>query len=276
MDNTYNKYYSINKERWEDLAEHYSKGKYHKYEEFKNGGLSLHFVEREDLGDVKEKKLLHLQCNFGLDTLSWARLGADVTGVDFSSKAIEAGRGLAKKYNISARFVESQLYELPNTLDEPNQFDIVFTSYGVLSWLHDLPNWAKIISHFLKPGGEFYIVESHPISWIFDDKESYLNMIYDYFPVNGSPIEFNDDDYNYSEPDKVSHKIEYSWAHTLSDVINSLIGAGLTITQVKEYPFATWKILPYCVNGTNPDIWTLPDKSHRKIPLMFSIKAKKE
>src|SRR5437763_6069989 len=122
--------------------------------------IRLSEYERDEVGPVDEKSLLHLQCHFGHDTLSWARLGATVTGVDFSERAIELARSLSKDLDIPARFVLSDLYGLPDALHDT--FDVVFTSYGVLNWLPDIPRWGQVAAHFLKPGGTFYVVEGHP------------------------------------------------------------------------------------------------------------------
>src|SRR5438067_5957834 len=155
---------------------------------FKAGKLSLNRIEREELGDVAGKSLLHLQCHFGLDSLSWARLGAAVTGVDFSDKAIALARSLSEETGIPATFVQSNIYDLADNLT--GQFDIVFTSYGVLWWLPDLAGWAKVVSHFLKPGGTFLLVEAHPIASMFDpDDPSELKVKYPYFPSR-EPLKF--------------------------------------------------------------------------------------
>ena len=136
-------------------------------EGFKKGRCTLSSIELEELDTVSRKSLLHLQCHFGMDTLSWARLGAKVTGVDFSNEAISLARPLSEESGIKAKFICSDMYELPDVLNE--KFDIVLTSAGVLCWLPDLKLWAEIISHFLKPRGTFYIFEVHPFSHIFNN-----------------------------------------------------------------------------------------------------------
>lgn len=135
--------------------------------------------DRQRLGDVQDKSLLHLQCHFGMDTLSWARLGAKVTGVDFSEKAIDAAQSLAKEVGLEARFIGANLYDLPDLPDLGHeQFDIVIATYGVLSWLPDLDRWAKVVAHFLKPGGTFCLVEIHP-NWGFIDEVDGRLMVTD-------------------------------------------------------------------------------------------------
>ena len=143
------------------------------------GKSSLKFIEVEELGDVKGKSMLHLQCHFGQDSLSWARMGAKVTGVDFSDQAISTANLLRDELKLDAKFICSNVYDLQSKLDQ--KFDIVFTSYGTIGWLPDLSKWGKLISHYLKPGGTFHIVEFHTFVWMFDDdftefKYSYFNQ----------------------------------------------------------------------------------------------------
>ncbi len=140
-------YLKKNKELWNELTAIHAGSEFYDVDGFKRGKCSLSSIELEELGDVSGKSLLHLQCHFGLDTLSWARLGARVTGVDFSDKAIDLARSLSRDLKIEADFVQSDIYDLPDNLD--GEFDIVFTSGGVLPWLPDLKRWAEIITHFL-------------------------------------------------------------------------------------------------------------------------------
>ena len=129
-------------------------------ESFKKGKSSLNFIELDGLGDVSGKTLLHLQCHFGMDSLSWSRLGAKVTGIDLSNTAIEKARELNTELGLDAEFICSNVYDLKEMLDK--KYDIVFTSYGTIGWLPDLGKWGDIISHFLNPGGIFYIADVHP------------------------------------------------------------------------------------------------------------------
>ena len=226
-------------------------------------------VELEELGDVAGRSLLHLQCHFGMDTLSWARLGADVTGIDFSEPAIGLARSLSDELDIPARFVHSNIYELPDVLS--GQFDIVFTSYGVLCWLPDLTRWAQVIAHFLKPGGTFYIAEIHPFGVVFDDEiETDLRVRYPYFHSE-KPMRFDYDSSYASGESKVSHTESYEWAHSLGDIINSLISVGLRIEYLHEFPFCVYKMLPFMEKGKD-GWWRLPEQQD-SIPLTFSLKA---
>ena len=264
--NELNKYFKNNQDMWNGKVPIHVTSKFYDVDGFRKGKTSLTFVEREELGDVSGKSLLHLQCHFGLDTLSWARSGARVTGVDFSEKAIELAKSLAGEISIDARFIQSGIYDLPCVLNE--EFDIVFTSYGVLCWLPDLKEWGEVISHFLKENGTFYIVEFHPIRSMFADNG---NMKEPYFH-NEEPLKYEGSG-SYADPTAEFKHVSYEWLHSLSDVLNALIGAGLRIEFLHEFPFSTSGDCPFLVKAKD-GLWYHKDKNV-KIPLMFSIKAKK-
>jgi SAM-dependent methyltransferase len=216
---------------------------------------------------------LHLQCHFGLDTLSWAREGATVTGIDISSEGIRLAKLLSKETKLEAIFIESNLYDLPKVLSE--RFDIVYTSIGVLCWLNDLKEWGKIITHFLKPGGFFYIAETHPFSMVFDEQTKDikdLQVYYNYFH-DPKPMEFIANGSYASDEMKIEPKKEYEWAHSMSDIINSLIEAGLRIEFLNEYPFISWKQFPFAECG--PDGFFRLKNQKAEIPLLFTLKAVK-
>src|SRR5919206_2445351 len=162
-----NKYVESNRSLWDGWTRLHAHSEFYDLAGFKAGRSSLKDIELAEVGDVRGRSLLHLQCHFGQDTLSWARLGAEVTGVDFSTEAIRLARALNEELHIPARFIQSNIYALPDVLDE--RFDIVFTSYGVLAWLPDLDAWGEIVARYLKPGGFFYIVENHPLTGMVSD-----------------------------------------------------------------------------------------------------------
>ena len=226
------------------------------------------------MGDVKGKELLHLQCHFGKDTLSWARLGARVTGVDFSSRAIELAQQLSAKIGIEATFINSDIYELDRTSLVQNNFDIVFTSNGAIYWLPNLKRWAQLIFNYLKPNGFFYILDSHPTGNIFDDeREDDLVIRYPYFHQE-KPLEFDEEGSYANAEAKLTNTKEYGWVHDMSSIINSLIRAGLRIDFLHEYPFVAWKMFPF-LEQKEDGWWHLPRK-FQKIPLTFSLKAIKD
>ena len=263
---------NANKELWDKLAKIHHKSEFYDVEGFLKGRQTLDPIEIEELQDVSGKKLLHLMCHFGLDTLSLARLGADVTGVDFSSEAIELAKELSKTAEIDANFVCSNIYDLPENLD--GEFDIVFTSAGVLTWLPDLVRWAKIISRFLKPGGFFYIYEFHPFSYVFDDEGDVadLQVKYPYFQGR-EPLKFEAEGSYASEEAETGKAPSFEWNHPISKILNVLIDEGLTIDFFHEFPETTFKALPFMIQKETGK-WILPENKD-KVPLMFSIKATK-
>jgi len=268
-------YFGTNRDFWDEVvAVHVRSRGPHAYnvDDFKRGGTALHSVELEEVGDVKGKDLLHLQCHFGLDTLSWARLGARVTGVDFSDKGIEQATALAAELGIDARFILTNLYELPKQLE--GNFDIVFTSHGVLNWLPDLAEWGRIIAHFLRPGGFFYIVDAHPFSHAFYDEAdaTELKLGKSYWPTS-EPMRFEEDGDYADRTAHLEHQVTFEWGHTLGEIVNGLTDAGLRIDFLHEFPFLTWELFPFLIRSEG-GYYHLPD-GMPKIPLMFSIKATK-
>jgi 2-polyprenyl-3-methyl-5-hydroxy-6-metoxy-1,4-benzoquinol methylase len=264
-------YIRANRQLWDELtALHLGPSAYYDVDAFKAGKLSLRPLERSEVGDVTGKSLLHLQCHCGLDTLSWARLGATVTGVDFSPRSIQAARSLAKELGIAARFVCSDLYDLAQTL--PERYDVVYTSYGVLLWLPDLPRWAETIARHLHPGGVFYIIEGHPFSMILrgDKGGGSLAVVKSYFP-NVSPTEGNNMR-DYASPHAHLRSTGYSWRHSLGEILNALLGAGLRIEYLHEFPFADANHFPELEPEQDAEgWWWLPGQP--LVPMLFSVKA---
>ncbi len=262
------RYFESNRKLWNMWTPLHVKSAMYDVAGFKAGHNRLDKIVREGVGDVAGKSLLHLQCHFGMDTLSWARLGARVTGVDFSPVAIQTARDLSREINVPAEFVCVNIYDAPQVLT--GQFDIVFTSYGTVYWLPDIDGWARVIARFLKAGGLFFMADGHPFSQVFENEGDVkeLQVAYPYFyspePQRWETIG------SYASADEV-RGVEYGWQHSLSDILNALIGVGLRIDALHEYPFATWKALPFMEPA--PDgFWRLPDR-FPPMPLVFSVKA---
>jgi len=260
-----------NRAHWDELAVINPQTEFYDVESFKAGRTHLDSVVREQLGDVSGKSVLHLQCHFGMDTIRLSRLGADATGADFSSTAIALARSLADELGQPTRFVESNVYDLPGVLDE--QFDIVFTSHGVLGWLPDIVAWGAVVAHFLKPGGRFVIVEAHPAAWPLDDESpDALAIRYPYFS-DGTPLVI-DLDRSYADPDTVvTNKRTHNWNHPLSNVVNALISAGLAIEHLGEYPMCAWPYVPL-MRQDDDGWWRLPAE-YPQLPFLFSLRATK-
>jgi len=259
-------YIEINKRSWNNRVGSHLKSDFYDVEGFLRGRSSLNSIELELLGDVKDQSILHLQCHFGQDTISLARLGASVTGVDLSEKAIESAVQLAEKANVKAAFICCDIYDLPNHLDE--RFDIVFTSYGTIGWLPDLNKWAEVVSRFVKPQGKFVFAEFHPVVWMFDD--NFKSIAYSYSNT-GPIVETESGTYAARDADI---KIEnVNWNHGISEVISSLLKSGLEINSFNEFDYSPYN----CFNHT---IESEPKKFRikhlgEKIPMVYSILATK-
>jgi 2-polyprenyl-3-methyl-5-hydroxy-6-metoxy-1,4-benzoquinol methylase len=261
-----------NRDRWNELAPIHARSAFYDVEAFKAGKSSLRPLELAEVGDVAGKALLHLQCHFGMDTLSWARLGARVTGVDFSEEAIALAQSLGRETGLSAEFVCCDIYDSPRRIAGP--FDVVFTSYGALCWLPDLRGWAATISHFLKPGGTLYVAEIHPFAMVFDDQAVTpgLQVRYPYFhspePLRTEPVGTYAD-----RTARVKHRACYEWAHGLGDIVSAVIGAGLRLEFLHEFPYCICGLLPGMAPGAD-GWWRLPEGAG-EIPMLFSLRAAK-
>ena len=268
-----NEYLEANRAGWDELVPIHEKAvAYYDAEGFKFTKMSLHSIELEELGDVSGKSLLHLGCHFGQDTLSWATLGAKATGVDFSDKAIGRARYLSRELEIEADFVLSDIYGLPEILDE--EYDIVFMSYGVLPSLPDVRQWARVISHFLRPEGIFYMAEFHPFSYIHyrgDDAVDWRVGSSYFHTVEPRKIEPSRD---YADASAKTSSPTYRWTHSLGDILNSLVSAGLRIEFLNEFPYTIWRQFPFLEEDS--DGWWRPKAGKDLIPLLYSIKAIKD
>lgn len=263
---------AANRTLWDHLTPIHAASAVYDVESFKRGRCTLHPIELEELGDVRGKRLLHLQCHFGLDTLSWARRGALATGADFSPAAIDLAKSLACELGIAARFVCADLYDLPDSLD--GRFDIVFTSAGVLPWLPDLQRWGQVIARFLVSGGVFYIREAHPVAYIFDDTSGTTapKVALPYFRPE-QPLRF-DGGGDYADPDARHNLTSYEWPHSMAEIINSLIGAGLRIDFLHEFPYGSYRSHPFLTSDEGGR-WRYAERPD-SLPLMFSLRATRE
>ncbi|MGB3074934.1 MAG: class I SAM-dependent methyltransferase [Chitinophagales bacterium] len=262
-----NDYFEANKKVWNTRTPVHINSEFYNMEWFKKGATSLKQVELEELGDVKNRKLLHLQCHFGQDTLSWARLGAKATGVDFSTAAIATAKNLSDELKLDATFICSDIYELDKILHE--SFDVVFTSYGVIGWLPDLDKWASIIAHFLRIGGTFYIAEFHPVVWMFDN--NFEKIIY---PYHQTDVIQEEESGTYADPDATIKTTSYTWNHGLGEVVTALIAHGLKIEFLHEFPFSPYNCFQNTVEGTDGNFRIR--NLENLIPMMYSIKATKQ
>ena len=228
-------------------------------------------LELQEIGDVRGKTLLHLQCHIGTDTLSWAREGATVTGVDFSAESLRWARRLRDELGLAATFIHANVYDLPEVLDDT--YDVVYTSRGVLCWLRDLPAWGRIIARYLKPGGTFYLMEGHPILNCLEETEpGRLDFAYRYFS-HPEPTKWDADGFDYADAGYAPQNPTYEWAWSIADILTALLDAGLRIASFNEYDRLFYKHFP----GMEPcsDRWYRMPGYQGKLPLLFTLKATK-
>ena len=264
-------YIEANRRNWDDRVAIHVASRFYDVASFKDGRSTLLPIEREEVGDVRGKTLLHLQCHFGMDTLSWAREGAFVTGVDFSPEAIRTAQGLAQELRIDARFIESDVYRLREVLS--GTFDIVFASYGVLCWLPDLPAWFEIAAGFLRPGGFLYIIDGHPVAEMLEEGSEAQGFKF-VFPYTGSEPVASESDRTYTDQQgSVGHGLSYTFSHGLGEIIMAALQAGLRLEFLHEFTSGFFPRHPSM--RQRPDGYYELPENPLQLPFMFSLKARK-
>ncbi|MBI1182689.1 methyltransferase domain-containing protein [bacterium] len=259
-------YIELNKEAWNQKTKIHVKSNFYNNEAFNKGGLSLNDIETALLTDIENKKVLHLQCHFGQDTISLCRMGArEVVGIDLSDAAIEEAIKLNAKTGEPARFVCCNLYDLPKELHET--FDMVFTSYGTIGWLPDVNKWAAVVAHFLAPGGTFVFAEFHPVVWMFDD--DFKEIKYRYF-TDEPIIETTG---TYTDGGEAEQQTTVGWNHGIAEVIAALLNQGLVLEKIQEYDYSPHPCFKNCV--------AIAPKKYRiegmgaKLPMVYALKLRK-
>lgn len=259
-------YVESNRESWNNRVESHVGSEFYGMEEFMSGKSSLKDTELELLGDVTGKSILHLQCHFGQDTISLSRMGATVTGSDFSDKAIDQAKWITSELGLDTEFICCNIYDLPQHLDQ--KFDIVYTSYGTIGWLHDLKTWAELIAHFLKPGGKFVFVEFHPVVWMYDN--DFDKVEYRYF--QSDPI-IETQTGTYADKNSEINIKDISWNHGIGEVVTHLLNAGLRLDKMSEYDYANYNCFNHC-EEYEPGRFRIKYFGD-KIPMMYSLVCEK-
>ena len=259
-------YLEINKQAWNNQVPVHLDSDFYDMKKFLNGKNSVPEIDLELLGEIKDKTILHLQCHFGQDTLSLARIGAKCTGVDISDKGIEKAEELNKLLDLDAKFICSDVYDSPNHLNE--KFDIIYTSYGTIGWLPNLDKWAKVISHFLKPNGKLVFVEFHPVVWMFDD--NFTKIQHHYHNKKAIVEEYSG---TYADKD-ADIKTDYiGWNHSLAEVFQALLNNGLQIEHFNEYDYSNYNCFSETVEFESGKFRI--KHLENKIPMMYSLVARK-
>jgi SAM-dependent methyltransferase len=253
-----------NRHAWNQMVDVHINHSEYRTQHLLDGGSTLKRIELEALGDVTGKHLLHLMCQFGLDTLSWVRQGATVTGIDIAEQSIKRACELRDKTGLQCEFIRSDVLELIGKIDR--KFDIVFQSYGTHCWISDIYKWAEVVAHCLKPGGTFFMIDEHPINPLFLFPEE----IPDYFAKE--PLRsVNPPDY--CDRDFIIQGEMVEWQHPVSDIVNALIRAGLTIERLDEYNHGYYQLKPDWY--ADDDFYWYPPTGPTNYPLMLALKARK-
>lgn len=262
-----NNYIEVNRKAWDQRTAVHVDSDFYDNANFIKTKQSLNEIELAILGDLTGKKVLHLQCHFGQDSISLVQLGAKVTAVDLSPKAIETAKALAAKTNTEVNFICSDIFDLENHLT--GEFDLVFSSYGTIGWLPDINRWAEIVSHYLKPGGELLLVEFHPAVWMYDN--DFKGIEFGYF--NSKPI-VETETGSYTDKEAPIETTMITWNHPLSDVLNATLKNGMSVQLLNEYNYS-----PYdCFTGTKKiaEKRFIVEKLGDQFPLVYALKCQKK
>ena len=263
----------INRRNWDERAAIHARDTTGDYmlARFRAGEDALHAIEAAELGEIAGKRVLHLQCHIGRDTLCLARRGATVTGLDFSPTALDVARALAAETGLRANFVHGTVAMAPART--PGPFDLVFSTWGTLCWLPDLTPWAAAIAAVLAPGGELYLADLHPTFAVLEQQDGVLVPTFDFQTPADRPLEFTTATTYTGDPTVMTHQATREWIHSLSAIIGALLDAGLAITMFREHEVLPWQGLK-CLVPASDRLWRLPN-GHVRVPLSFSMRAQK-
>ncbi|HQW04402.1 MAG TPA: methyltransferase domain-containing protein [Flavobacteriales bacterium] len=258
--------FEANRVLWNARVQHHLDSKMYDVEGFVAGRNSLTAIELDLLGEVNGKRILHLQCHFGQDTLSLARMGASVTGLDISDKALDEAKTLTARCGLQAEWVLSNVIEPVEELD--GQFDVVYTSYGTIGWLPDLKPWAANIARYLKPGGQLVFVEFHPAVWMFDN--AFTHVQYSYF---NREVIAEEEQGTYADRDADVALPSYGWNHGLGEVLTALLDVGLRIERFVELDGSPHDCFANTVQGTD-GLYRIKGMEG-KLPMVYGLTAQK-
>jgi SAM-dependent methyltransferase len=268
-------YAELNRASWDERAPAHAASRDYAVDQFASDPGHLSEVVRFDLpllGDIGGRRGVHLQCHIGTDTVSLARLGADMTGLDFSPASLAQARRIARLAGADVRFVEAAVYDAPGALG-PEPFDLVYTGIGALCWLPDIARWARVVAGLLRPGGRLFIREGHPVLWALDDPrpDGLLAVEYPYFERE-EPMVF-DEGGTYVETDAVfTHNRTHEWNHGLGEIVTALMAAGMDLTGLVEHDSVPWDALPGQMEPVGGGEWRLADRPWR-LPHTYTLQA---
>ena len=264
---------AANRRSWEERAAIHLEDRtgFYRIDRVRAGEDVLGEIEAEEIGDVAGKRLLHLQCHFGLDTLCLAQRGAAATGVDFSSTAIAGARALAAELRLAAQFVEADVYDARAQLS--GSFDIVYVTWGAICWLPDIARWARVVASLLTPGGALYLADAHPAALAMEEIEGQIGPHYPWRVPPDRPLLFEDAVTYTGDERKLTHTRNYEWIHPFSAIVNGIVGAGLSLDFLNEHERLPWRLFP-SMTAAEGGLFRMPH-STPSFPLSFSLRARR-
>ena len=268
-------YRTVNRANWDERAPAHAASPDYGLDRFAADPTHLHPVVRFDLprlGDLTGLRGVHLQCHIGTDTISLSRLGARMTGLDFSPAAVAEARRLAERLGDPTEFVESDVYAAADVL-EAGSYDLVFTGIGALCWLPSVDRWAAVVARLLKPGGRLFIREGHPVLWSLDDAADQLVVRYPYFET-AEPLVWTEGGTYVTTDTVFTQNVTHEWNHGLGEIVTALLAHGLRLTMLVEHDSVPWEALPGRMVLGDDHEWRLPDGRER-VPLSYTLQAVK-
>jgi SAM-dependent methyltransferase len=270
-------YRTVNRANWNERAPAHAASPDYAVDRFAEDPSYLSHVVRFDvprLGDVTGLRAVHLQCHIGTDTISLSRLGARVTGLDFSSASLAQARTLAARAHADVEFVEAEVYDAPKVLEQA-AFDLVYTGIGALCWLPDVAHWARVVSALLRPGGRLFLREGHPMLWALDDPrdDGVLAVEYAYFE-RPEPLVWEETGSYVATEVRFTHNVTHSWNHGIGEVVTALMDAGLDLTMLREHDSVPWDALPGQMTRDERGEWRLTDRPWR-LAHTYTLQARK-
>ena len=268
------RYFEVNRANWDERADIHAEDVTGAYaiERFLAGEDVLFPIEAAELGDIEGADALHLQCHIGVDTLCLARRGARAIGLDFSSAALDHARSIAERAGLAVRFVHGTVYEAPALLGE-SAFDLVYTTWGTITWLPDVRRWAEVIARVLRPGGRLYFADLHPMIATLEEIDGRLTPIFTWRTPASVPLSFQTAQTYTGDPREMDNPQTYEWNHPISDIVMALIDAGLVLTRMSEHEALPWQMFPMMVAGADR-LWRLPPGAPH-LPLSLTLEAVK-
>lgn len=265
-------YLTINRANWDERADAHAASEMYGFDRYRDPA-HLSSIVRYDLprlGNISGLRGVHLQCHIGTDTVSLARLGARMSGLDFSPASLAQARRLAGIAGADVDFREADVHDAVEVFG-PGTFDLVFTGIGALCWLPDLTRWARVVAGLLKPGGQLFLRESHPMLMTLDES---AQLHYPYF-VTAEPV-IEDDPGTYTGEDTViTNGVTHSWSHGFGELISALLAAGMRLTLFDEHDSVPWNALPGLMTEDAEGEWRLTDRPER-LAASFTLRAVRE